>query len=54
MELLCEGNAVFSGLVIIPGEEAAQIYDRYIDMGGKTQNVKALEALWPVEKETIR
>lgn len=51
VELLCEGHAVFSGLVVIPGEEGAQIYDRYIDMGGKTQNVKALEALWPVEKE---
>ena len=54
VELHSNGNTVFSGLVVIPGEEAAQIYDRYIDMGGKTQNVKALEALWPVEKETIR
>ncbi|MBQ7138096.1 MAG: hypothetical protein IJO39_03770 [Clostridia bacterium] len=54
VELLLDGSVVFSGQVIIPGEEAAQIYDRYIDMGGKTQNVKALEALWPVEKETIR
>lgn len=54
VELLLDGSVVFSGQVIIPGEEAAQIYDRYINMGGKTQNVKALEALWPVEKETIR
>lgn len=51
VELLCEGSPVFSGLVVIPGEEAAQIYDRYIDMGGKTQNVKALEALWPCTAE---
>lgn len=51
VELLCEGSPVFSGLVVIPGEEAARIYDRYIDMGGKTQNTKALEAVWSAEKE---
>lgn len=51
VELLCDGSAVFSGLVVIPGDEAAQIYDRYIDMGGKKQNTKALEALWPCTAE---
>ena len=51
VELLCEGITVFSGQVIIPGEEAAQIYDRYIDMGGKTQNTKPLEAVWSAEKD---
>lgn len=51
VELLSGGNVVFSGLVVIPGEEAARIYDRYIDMGGKTQNTKPLEAVWSAEKE---
>lgn len=51
VELLCEGHAVFSGQVIIPGEEAAAIYDRWIDLGGKQQSLKPLEELWPCKVE---
>lgn len=51
VELLSEGNVVFSGQVIIPGEEAAAIYDRWIDLGGKQQSLKPLEELWPCKVE---
>ena len=54
VELLSGGSVVFSGQVVIPGEEAAQIYDRFIDMGGKKQNLKPLEALWPCVVENNR
>ena len=54
VELLSGGSVVFSGQVVIPGEEAAQIYDRFIDMGGKKQNLKPLEALWPCVVEKNR
>ncbi|MBR6667509.1 MAG: hypothetical protein IKL25_04015 [Clostridia bacterium] len=51
VELLSEGNVVFSGQVIIPGEEAAAIYDQWIDLGGKQQSLKPLEELWPCKVE---
>ncbi len=51
VELLSEGNVVFSGQVIIPGEEAAAIYDQWIDLGGKQQSLKPLEDLWPCKVE---
>lgn len=54
VELLSDGKVVFSGLVIISGEEAAAIYDRYIDMGGKKQNLKGLEDAWPCKVETVK
>lgn len=54
VELLSDGKVVFSGLVIISGEEAAAIYDRYIDMGGKKQNLKGLEEAWPCKVETVK
>lgn len=54
VELLSLGDVVFSGLVIIPGEEAAQIYDRWIDLGGKQQALKLLEETWPCKAETVK
>ena len=47
VEFLSLGELVFSGSVIIPGQEAAQLYDRYIDLGGKKQELKRLDATWP-------
>lgn len=46
---LREGEAVLEGRVVIPGEDAAQIYDRFINLGGKTQDLKSIIDLWPVE-----
>lgn len=47
VEFLSLGETVFAGMVIIPGAEAAQLYDRYIDLGGKKQELKRLDATWP-------
>lgn len=54
VELLAYGEVVFSGEVIIPGEDAAWLYDRFIDLGGKTQDLKRLDALWPCTVEKVR
>lgn len=47
VEFLSLGEKVFEGKVIIPGQEAAQLYDRYINLGGKKQELKRLDATWP-------
>ena len=47
VEFLALGDVVFVGEVIIPGQEAAVLYDRYIDLGGKKQELKRLDATWP-------
>lgn len=54
VELLSLGDVVFSGLVVIPGEEAAGLYDRFIDLGGKKQELRKLDALWPCEAEKVK
>lgn len=54
VELLSLGDVVFSGLVVIPGEEAASLYDRFIDLGGKKQELRKLDALWPCEAEKVK
>lgn len=54
VELLSLGDVVFSGLVVIPGEEAAGLYDRFIDLGGKKQELRKLDALWPCEVEKVK
>ena len=47
VEFLSLGETVFAGEVIIPGQEAAVLYDRFIDLGGKKQELKRLDATWP-------
>lgn len=54
VELLSLGEAVFSGLVVIPGEEAADLYDRFIDLGGKKQELKKLDEVWPCKVEKVK
>lgn len=54
VELLSLGDVVFSGLVVIPGEEAAALYDRFIDLGGKKQALKKLDELWPCKVEKVK
>lgn len=51
VELLSLGEVVFSGLVVIPGEEAAALYDRFVDLGGKKQELKRLDEQWPCKVE---
>lgn len=43
------GEAVLTGQVILPGDDAAYLYDTYIDLGGKTQNLKSLDEVWPCD-----
>lgn len=43
------GETVLEGHVVIPGEDAAWIYDRYINLGGKTQDLKSIDENWPCE-----
>ena len=47
VEFLSLGDVVFAGVMIIPGQEAAVLYDRFIDLGGKKQELKRLDATWP-------
>lgn len=54
VELLSLGDVVFSGVVIIPGEEAAAQHDRFVDLGGKTQSLKKLEELFPCKAEKVK
>ena len=49
VEFLVEDEVRLSGVVVIPGDDAAKIYDLYIDLGGKTQELKSIDDLWPVK-----
>lgn len=54
VELLCLEEVVFSGQAIIPGEEAANLYDRWVDLGGKTQSLSKLEETFPCKVEKVK
>lgn len=41
------GETVMTGSVVIPGEDAAWIYDLFIDLGGKSQDLKSVDEMWP-------
>jgi len=49
LEITLEGERTLTGRVIIPGADAAYMYDRFIDLGGKKQNLDYFDDLWPVE-----
>ena len=46
---LSYGEEALTGRVIVPGADAALLYDRYIDLGGKKQELKQYDELWPCE-----
>lgn len=54
VELLALGEVVFAGEVIIPGEQAAQLYDRFVNLGGKKQELKWLDEQWPCKTEKVK
>lgn len=54
VEFLSLGDVVFAGEVIIPGDDAALIYDHYIDLGGKKQDLKKLDDVWPCTVEKAK
>ncbi len=51
VEFLSLGEMVFTGEAIIPGDDAATLYDRFIDLGGKRQDLKKLDEIWPCKVE---
>lgn len=54
VEFLSLEEIVFVGQVIIPGDDAALLYDRYIDLGGKKQDLKKLDEVWPCKVEKVK
>ena len=54
VEMLSLGEVVFSGLTVIPCEEAAGFHDRFVDLGGKNQGLKKLEELFPCKVEKVK
>ena len=53
VEFFSLGETVFQGQAVIPGDDAATLYDAFIDLGGKRQTLKQFDEIWPckVEKE---
>lgn len=49
-----EGETLLEGRVIIPGDDAARLYDRFIDLGGKKQDLKAMDEYWPCEVTKVK
>ena len=49
IDFIYEGKTLLQGSVIIPGDDAARLYDRFIDLGGKKQDLRAVEEYWPCE-----
>lgn len=45
----CLGETALTGVVVVPGNDAAFLYDRYIDLGGKTQELSRFDEDWPCE-----
>ena len=43
-----EGQETVRGEISLPPEEAARLYDLYIDLGGKAQRLDLLRDRWPV------
>ena len=54
VEFYSLGETVFAGQVVISGDDAATIYDRFIDLGGKQQSLKALDEVWPCKVEKVK
>ncbi len=48
------GETVATGTVIIPGADAAWIYDLFIDLGGRTQDLKSIDDRWPCTITTVK
>ena len=44
-----EGQETVRGEISLPPEEAARLYDLYIDLGGKAQRLDLVRDRWPVQ-----
>lgn len=52
--VFCGEDVVFTGLVLIPGDDAAKLYDQFVRLGGKTQALKTLDDAWPCTVESAK
>ncbi|MBE5768539.1 MAG: hypothetical protein E7333_03000 [Clostridiales bacterium] len=43
------GAYVLTGQVILPGQEVADVFDLYVDLGGRQQGLSVYEDLYPVK-----
>ncbi len=48
------GETLTTGRVVLPGEECAWLYDRYVDLGGRKQGLDILKDTWPCEIGTAQ
>ena len=54
VEFLSGGQSVLTGRVVIPGDDAARIYDLFIDLDGKSQDLKSVDGMWPCEITKVK
>jgi len=54
VEFLQLGEVIFAAQAIIPGQDAALLYDRFVDLGGKKQELKRLDSIWPCKVEKAK
>ena len=47
VEFISLDEVVTTGTVVIPGDDAAWIYDTFVNLGGKTQPLKEIDDMWP-------
>lgn len=48
VEFLVQDEVMFAGEVVIPGAEAATLYDAFINCGGKRQDLTWFDEIWPL------
>ena len=54
IEFVSMDEVVATGAVVIPGDDAAWIYDTFIDLGGKSQDLKYLNDRWPCTITSVK
>ena len=47
--VVLEGQETVRGTIDLPPEEAARLYDLYINLGGKAQRLDLVRERWPVQ-----
>ena len=54
VEFIRFDEVIFAGEVVIPGVDAALLYDTFIDLGGKTQALKKYDEIWPCKVDKAK
>lgn len=53
-QVFIDGEIPYHGVVIIPPEELAGLYDRYVNAGGFRQRFDIYHSMWPMTKRDIQ